>query len=277
MLMSPKIQEQLGNWYEIMGDIVASKEWDALYTMLKSSVQNKKTVIPKSADVWKAWRLCDRHKVKCVIIGQDPYPTVKEDVYTANGIPFDCSNTKMLQPSLYSIWEAVEKYYSGNSIDPDMWQTHDISWWITEENILLINSSNTCEKDKPGSHWQYWEPIMRMFIDILNKYYRGLPIVLMGTQAQKLESSIEPMIHHIYKCEHPVMATRNNRPWVTDMFRWVNNILEANNGKSACIQWYRKKGEKKKVDDDLPPWVTETNHDLLKQYDDKRDMPWEKD
>ena len=44
MLMSPKIQEQLGNWYEIMGDIVASKEWDALYTMLKSSVQNKKMV-----------------------------------------------------------------------------------------------------------------------------------------------------------------------------------------------------------------------------------------
>lgn len=234
-----KLVELFGTWSVHMRPIVESKEWDALYRMLKERTQQKQVVIPRSVDVWKSWRLCDRQKVKCVVIGQDPYPSMKGETMIANGVPFDCSNTGMLQPSLWSIWEKLEE----KGFDPDMWQMADISWWLTQEHVMLINSCGTTEKDRPGCHWPYWEPIMKMFIEVLNTNYRGLPICLLGEQAKKLEKWIDPLVHRIYTCEHPVMAGRFNRKWNTNMFEWVNDIIEANNGPEYRIRWTRKKGE----------------------------------
>lgn len=255
MELTPKIREQLNSWADIMEPIVNSIHWDNLYRMLKKAVvEDKKTVIPKSADVWKSWSLCDRHKVKAVVIAQDPYPSIVDGKMVASGIPFDCSATGKLQPSLWSWWEAVSVYQDEQKgmLDPDIWHTCDLSWLLTEEHVLLINSCGTTEKDKPGVHWQWWEPIMKMFMEVLNNNYRGLPIVLMGQQAQRLEGAINPLIHHIYKCEHPVMAARNNRAWNTNMFAWVNNIIEKNNGVVEKIQWYRVEGQKKKVIEQAP-------------------------
>lgn len=242
-LSEEKQVELWGNWAPLMSEIGKSKEFDDLYRMLKSSSQQGKVVVPRAADVWKSWKLCDRHKVKAVIVGQDPYPGFKGDKQIANGVPFDCSNTGQLQPSLWAIWEHLEKQYKG--FDPDMWYRVDTSYWLTEEHVLVINSSLTCEKDKAGSHWQYWYPVMRKFMEVLNQNYRALPICLLGQQAQKLEADINPLIHRIYKCEHPVSASYQNRPWKTECFKFIDEVIRQNNGDIEVPKWIRTKNETK--------------------------------
>lgn len=267
MQVTEKIRTQLNSWTDVYSEFIQSEAWDNIFRALKQLSSQKKTIIPKSDLLFKSFELCDRHKLKAVIVLMDPYPVIKKDVQVANGVPLDCSNTKMLQPSLYSWWEQVEKVYS-ETIEPDLWQSYDLSWLLKDEHVLLVNSSLTTEEGKPGVHAKIWEPFMKHLFKVLNENYRALPIVLMGNQAQQYEKEINPLLHHILKCEHPVMGSRNNRAWDNkDCFNWINRIIENNNGSEEKIMWYKKKEQLKKVEHQLPDWVTHksdgTPHDEI--------------
>lgn len=251
-----QIEQAIGEtWAPLMREWIEGKELDGIFSALRADKQNGRVVIPESSEVFKSLQLCPRDKVKCVIILMDPYPTVTKDgVVVANGIPLDCSKTGKMQPSLWSWTDAIEK--SEGEMDPDMWQTVSLEY-LLEQGVLLINSAWTTIKDCPGIHAERWTPFMKELIRILNTYHRGLPICLLGAQAQRYEKEINPLLHYIHKCEHPVMGSRENRAWRDgDMFNWINRILEKNNGAGYKIDWKRKKPQ---IDDStLPPWVTET-------------------
>lgn len=277
MQITDKIKGQFGSWWPLFLPLIESQEWDNIFSFLKAQSLAKRIIIPKSSDLFKSFELCDKDKVKAVIILMDPYPSFKDDVMISNGVPMSCANIKSLQPSLDLFYDGIENSFLG--FDPDMDKRLDNSYLLTSEHVLLINSSFSVEKDKVGSHAHIWAPFMKFFIEeILNKYYRGLPVILAGTAAQKFEKYINPMIHHIKKIEHPVAAAYSNRSWnYDDVFKWINNILRANNGPAAEIRWYRKKGEDNYKD--LPDWVTDgetkkfsTTKNLPKAQD--LGLPW---
>lgn len=273
MQITDKIKLQLNNWWEVLLPFIESEEWDKLFAFLKSQSALKKVIIPKSIDLFKSFEISDRHKVKAVIVMMDPYPSItKEGIMVADGIPMSCVNTGRLQPTLELFYGAIENSYLG--FDPDMDMRPNISYLVKEEGVLLLNSSLSCEKDKPGSHAGMWTPFMKFFIEeVLNKYYRGLPIVLCGAQAQKLEKYIQPMLHHVKCIEHPVAASYQNRSWnYQDLFKWCNTIIESNNGIGHGVRWYRKKNESTEP---LPEWVTKKT---VIKYENtntgKSDLPW---
>lgn len=244
MQITDKIRSQLGSWCDLFAPFIQSEQWDKIFTTLKTLSMNKRTVIPKSSDVFKSFELCDRHKVKAIVILMDPYPsTTKEGEIIADGVPMSCKNTGKMQPTLELWYEGMEQSIVG--FDPDFEKRLDTSYLLSEEGVLLLNSCLTCEKDKPGSHVDLWTPFMKFFIEeIVNKYYSGLPIVLCGAQAQKLEKFIAPMLHYTLKVEHPVAASYGNRLWKhEDCFRWVNEIIRQNNGDTEIPKWYRKKSD----------------------------------
>lgn len=243
MLITDKIRSQLGNWHSLFTDFVQSEAWDNIFRFLKSESSKGKILIPDSSNTFKSFELTDRHKLRALIILMDPYPSMKDTIKIANGIPMDCSNTGVLQPSLEIFHQALEEYCCGFS--PEYDYRADISYLLKEEHVMLLNSSLSVEYQKVGSHTQIWLSFMQYFIEkIINKYYRGLPVVLCGLSAQKLEKYFNPMLHHILKIEHPVAASYANRSWNHEnCFQWIDNIVQDNNGEVEKIQWWRKKGE----------------------------------
>lgn len=256
MKITEAIEKQFGGWTRLLKPwIEDSGELEKVYAFLKSQVQAKRVVIPKSADVFRSLALCPPESVRAIIFLMDPYPSItKEGVMVADGVPLSCVNTGYLQPSLELFYQAIENDYLG--FEPSMDYRPDNSYLLTEEGVLLINSSLTTEKDKPGIHAQNWLPFMQYLIeDVINKYMRGLPIVMCGAQAQKLEKYINPLIHHIRKVEHPAAASHQNRAWNHDgIFKWIDNIARGSNGYG--ITWYRKK-EGKSSKTEVPAWVTD--------------------
>jgi len=239
-----KIAPQFGSWSEMFREFIEGEGLSKIFGFLKLETKKGKIILPESVNVFRSFSECPREKVKCLIIGQDPYNTkTKEGKVIANGIPLSCELTGSLQPSLEQWYMAIEEQYKG--FDPDMDFRPDNSYLLVEEGVLLLNSSLTVEYLKPGSHEYIWLPFMQYFIEeIINKYYRGLPIVLLGGQAQKLEKFINPLMHHVLKVEHPAAASHQNRKWNTNnLFNWVDKIIEANNGPSERIRWYRIKGD----------------------------------
>ena len=241
-----KIKDKLGDWAPVLRSFLESKEFDNIFAQLKNATQvQQKTVCPSSADIFRSYRLCSRHRVKAIIITPSPYATLRMGTMIADGIPFSCKNIHPYeQPILYSWWQALEHEYG---FDPDNDLRTDLSYLLKEERVLLVHSSETVELNKPEIHAILWEPFWKFMIEeVINTLYRGLPIVLIGNQSAKLEKYITPMLHHVLKVEDPVVAVQYNRSWKSDgMFSWVNRILAANNttGYQNEVRWVKKRGE----------------------------------
>jgi uracil-DNA glycosylase len=242
MVINDRLREQLGSWLVYLEPFITSDRFDKILAFLKQEVANKKTVIPDSALLFKSFQLCDRKKVKAIILLMDPYPTIKQvgknTVKVSNGIPLDCSNTNVAQPSLQQWYGALTEEYG---FDPDMEQRNDISYLLTEEHVLLLNSSLTVVENTPGSHVAIWTEFMSFFFsEVINVFFSGLPIVLVGKQAQQYEKDIDPFRHHILKVEHMAAAAYQNRMWNHgNLFQWINKIVENNNGYHEKIKWKR--------------------------------------
>lgn len=282
MQITEKIRESMGSWCDLFAPFIQSEQWDKIFITLKTLSVSKKVVIPKSPDVFKSFQMCDRHKVKAIVILMDPYPsTTKDGEIIADGVPMSCKGKEKLQPTLEKWYGAIEDDFGGTGDSivgfiPDMDRSGDIDFLLTEEGVLLLNSCLTCEKDKPGSHLELWTPFMKFFIEeILNTYYKGLPIVLCGAQAQKLEKFINPMLHYVMKVEHPVAASYANRSWIHQgCFKWINNIIVTNNGKKEEIRWYRTVEETKKGNAKETKKPFSMNKEPLKSARDLN-LPWD--
>lgn len=257
MEITDKIREQFGSWLVAFTPFIQSSEMDNIYKFLKGEASKDKVIIPKSADTYKSLQLCDKSKLKAVVVLMDPYPSMKDGKMISNGIPMDTSNTGVTQSSLSMWYHGIEDNYGFNA---EMDIRNDISYLLTEEHVLLINSAMSVEMSKSGSHAEIWKPFMNHLFKVLNEEHKGLPIVLCGTAAQRYEKEISPMLHYIKKIEHPVAAIYANRKWENGgMFKWVNEIIRQNNGNAEMINWIRYKGAKTPEDAKYPEWVRDNN------------------
>jgi len=274
MVVSDKLRAQFASWLPLMEKFITSPEMDKIFAFLKSESSKGKVVLPESKNVFKSFELCPRDSVRTVIYMMDPYPTKsKDNVIIADGVPLSCKNTGKLQPSLEFWYMKLEQEYKG--FDTDMDYRPDCSYLLREEGVLLLNSSLTVELQKSGSHQEIWMEFQKYFIEeILNKFFSGLPIVLCGAQSQRLEKYINPLIHHIHKTSHPASVAHSGGTfWNTDMFKWIDNILQANNGQK--IRWIRNKGESTEP---MPEWVTKSMYQKSQVNEDEvlSDLPWGK-
>ncbi len=272
MKFEGKIVEQLGSWAHLFKNYIEGDDLGKIFGFLKSETAKGKEIFPKSTEVFKSFELCPKDSVKAVIFLMDPYPSKKDKTIVANGVPMSCVNTGVLQPSLEIFYQAIETEYCG--FNPDIDYRFDNSYLLTQEGVLLLNTALTVEMSKSGSHQDIWHTFTKYFIEeILNKFYRGLPIALCGEKAQRLEKYINPLVHHILKTSHPASISHNGgSEWKTDMFRWIDRIVESNNGKEHAIRWYRTKQEADTAN--LPEWITKKI--LYKSVDSENcGMPWE--
>jgi uracil DNA glycosylase len=253
-----------------MQELVESPVWDQLYAFLKAESQKGKVLIPKSSDTWKSLQLCDRTKVKAIVLLQCPYATQREKVTISNGVPMDCSNiAPHQQPSLSAWWDAIEQQYG---FHPDNDLRCDISYLLREEHVLLLNTSLTVELNKVDSHQTQWHDVMKWFIEnVINKYLNGIPIVMCGTQAQRFEKYLNPLANPLLKVEHPAAASYANRNWKhQDMHLWINKIIEGTNGRDHTVRWLRNKSDNQPVPKEVKEWIEGTV-----KAQDRKDLPWE--
>jgi len=226
-----KLVERLkpSGWAYKLKGFVQSSDFDKILQTLYKLREDGKRFTPPLKQVFRAFEECPHDKLKVIIIGQDPYPHLG----VADGLAFSCGNTDKAQPSLKNIFEAVEK-----TIHQE-WPTYQdpslVRW--ANQGVLLLNSALTCQVDKVGSHYNVWKEFIAYIMDILNYTDSGLIFVLMGKQAQELESMIGEH-HHIIKVSHPASAAYTKTVWdCGDLFNECNKIINGQNGPTFKINW----------------------------------------
>ena len=226
-----KLIEKLkpSGWASKLKGFVQSSDFDKILETLYKMREDGKRFTPPLKQVFRAFEECPVDKLKVIIIGQDPYPYLG----IADGLAFSCSMTDKVQPSLKVIFEAVE--YTIHQEFPTYQDPNLVRW--ANQGVLLLNSALTCQVDKIGSHYPVWKEFMAYTMDILNYTDTGLIFVLMGKQAQELESMIGEH-HHIIKVSHPASAVYTKTTWdCGDMFNEINKIIKGQHGPTFKINW----------------------------------------
>ena len=220
------------SWHSKIRPWIESEQCDKIYEFLKFESRRGKVIVPLSSNVWRCFKETSFDELKLVLCGFSPYHTLKDNKPIADGLLMSCSITNYPQPSLFQWYQACEQELY-NGINLNYTKNPDLKF-LAKQGVLLLNSGLTCEALKPGSHNLKWEPFMKyLFEEVLSG--TGVPIVLLGKEAHKLEKYIPPFTW-LFKISHPVSASYSGSDWSSEgMFKSIDKILWDTN--KFKIQW----------------------------------------
>ena len=133
-------------------------------------------IFPPADDIFNAFHLTPLSKVKCVIIGQDPYHNVGQ----AHGLSFSVKPGVDIPPSLANIYQELHDdlgcYIPNNG--------YLVKW--AEQGVLMLNAVLTVRAHQANSHQGHgWEQFTDACMEILNRQDRSDRIHLMGIVCTK--------------------------------------------------------------------------------------------
>ena len=195
------------------------------------------TCYPPGHEIFNAFSLCPFHRVKVVIIGQDPYHGAGQ----AEGLCFSVKTGMPLPPSLVNIFKEI-KQDTGNVPavihDANGKALYDGSLrrWASQ-GVLLLNATLTVREHEPGSHQRKgWEE----FTDaVIRKVSEGCPHVafmLWGGYARGKRPLIDTARHLVLESVHPSPLSANRGGWFGNRHFSTCNIWLKENGMEP-IEW----------------------------------------
>ena len=164
------------------------------------TLSNGRAIYPLVPKVLTAFWLCPLFMLKCVIIGQDPYPgQTKSGMPKAIGACFASSrDNKQIPDSLVTVYKELEATVEGwkNPGHPD------ITCW-GRQGVLLLNTALTVEAGKAGAHTGYWIPFTEKLMTYLNEQCKDIVFLLWGKHAQRAAETIYSSRHFKLNAYHP--------------------------------------------------------------------------
>lgn len=182
-------------WKSLLAPFPTGAEAEELCRKVREAYVGSAPVYPPRELVFEALRTVPPEKVKCVILGQDPY----HEPGQAHGLSFSVPRGTPLPPSLKNIYKELE-----SDLGRPAPEDGDLHGWA-EQGVLLLNSVLTVEQGKAGSHRGFgWERVTDGIIAAAGQLPQPVAFVLWGKDAQKKASLIENRPDKLVLCSaHP--------------------------------------------------------------------------
>ena len=193
------------SWNEIFAPL--QEKIDAIYSNF-----GRDEITPPREDIFAAFTL-PLSAVKCVIVGQDPYPTLGN----AHGLAFSVRKTVGVIPaSLRNIYKELEAdlgYPTPSHGNLESWGT---------QGVLLLNRVLTTRVGESSAHeslgWKEVTDAIAREVGI-----RGAVAILWGKQAQELKHHFSDFVESV----HPSPLSAYRGFFGSKPFSRVNSILES--------------------------------------------------
>ena len=215
------------SWLKHLEDEFQQPYMQSLKNFLQIEKQQGKTILPKGSLWFNALNSTPLEKVKVVILGQDPYPTIGH----AHGLCFSAMpKVRPLPKSLINIYKELQ-----DDLGIDNFHTPYLQPWA-EKGVLLLNAVLTVEAGKSNSHQgKGWEQFTDKIIEVVNQECDNIVFILWGAYAQKKGSSIDTTKHMIIKSPHPSPLSAYRGFFGSKPFSWTNSFL-VSKGKES-VDW----------------------------------------
>ncbi|MDR2847489.1 MAG: uracil-DNA glycosylase [Bacteroidales bacterium] len=220
--MKPQIEE---SWLAVLAEEFEKPYFAALKTFL---VEEKRqyTVYPPGQLIFNAFAHTPFHKVKVVILGQDPYHGSGQ----AHGLCFSVPDGVSPPPSLVNIFKEIQ-----NDLGIPPSQSGNLELWA-DRGVFLLNATLTVRAATAGSHQNKgWEQFTDRVIALLSAQHEHLVFILWGNYARAKKTLIDRQKHLILEAAHPSPFSAYNGFFGCKHFSQANAYLQQN-GKEP-IEW----------------------------------------
>lgn len=207
-----------GDWDEALRPEYSKPYYRDLYYKVVDEYK-KYQVYPPSDDIFNAFHLTPLKKVKCVILGQDPY----HEPGQAHGLSFSVKKGVRIPPSLQNIYK--ELHDELGCYIPD---NGDLTKWA-EQGVLLLNAVLTVRAHQAASHAKIgWEQFTDAAISAVNKEDRPIVFMLWGGFAKSKQAMLDNPKHLVLTSVHPSPLSAYNGFFGCGHFKKCNEFLTAN-------------------------------------------------
>lgn len=199
---------------------VLQTEFNAEYfsNLKQTLIEEKKvfSIYPPGKLIFNAFNSTPLHKVKVVILGQDPYHGEGQ----AHGLSFSVPKGIRQPPSLKNI---VKELIEDVQINPTT--NGDLSKWA-EQGVFLLNAFLTVRKSQAGSHSKIgWEQFTNAVIKAVSDHTEHVVFILWGNFAKQKAAFIDTSKHLIITSTHPSPFSANNGFFGSKPFSKTNDYL----------------------------------------------------
>ncbi len=214
--VNPKIES---SWLDAMKDEFTKEYFGAIKSFLKTEKAAGKLIYPPGMQIFNAFNHTPFNKLKCLIVGQDPYHGAGQ----ANGLCFSVAKGIRQPPSLVNIFKELN-----DDLGIPFPEHGDLTSWA-DQGILLLNASLTVEAGKPASHSKIgWEIFTDAVISKVSKNREHVVFILWGKFAQTKLPLIDNSKHCILTAPHPSPYSASNGFFGCRHFSKTNRYLESN-------------------------------------------------
>jgi len=214
------------DWVSLLESQFKKEYFIKLNKFLEKEKENKEMIYPPENQIFRVFQMCSLDKIRVVIIGQDPYPSVGN----ACGLSFSVSGiSRDLPPSLKNIFKELASDLKNTKFMSN--SNGDLSKWV-ENGVFLLNTVLTVKKNKIKSHSDKgWEEFTNFVIKVINKKRENVVFVLWGNDAKKKDRMINTKKHYIITSSHPsyLSAHKGVNPFFGSVvFTHINILLKKN-------------------------------------------------
>jgi len=215
------------SWLKVLEEEFNKQYMRELKAFLINEKGRGKQILPKGSLWFNSLNSTPIERVKVVILGQDPYPTVGH----AHGLCFSVlPEVKPLPKSLLNINRELYEDIGVNNA-----HTGYLQPWA-EQGVLLLNAVLTVEAGKSNAHQgRGWEIFTDKIVEIINQRCENIVFILWGGYAQKKGVSIDVNRHLVIKSPHPSPLSAYRGFFGSRPFSRTNQYLQSI-GKSP-INW----------------------------------------
>jgi len=197
-----------------------------LRAFLQQEKQSGKQIFPAGSDIFNALNSTPFHKVKVVILGQDPYHGPGQ----AHGLCFSVRPGVDVPPSLRNIYKEIA---ADIGIPPS--RSGCLQCWA-DQGVLLLNAVLTVESSKAAAHQgRGWELFTDRIITLLNDQGQHIVFMLWGSYAQKKGQIIDRSRHLVLESPHPSPLSASRGFFGNHHFSRANQYLQAHS--RTAVDW----------------------------------------
>lgn len=190
-------------WKEVLAHEFEQPYFIKLEETLQAEYAQGKEIFPPKDLIFNALHLTPIHKVKVVILSQDPY----HDNGQAMGLSFSVPKGIDVPPSLRNIFKELER---DPKIEGFKIPNHGCLEDWAKEGVLMINATLTVEAHKANSHAKFgWQTFTDSIIKAVSDHCDHVVFILWGGFAHKKEKIIDTKKHAAIRTAHPSPLSLN--------------------------------------------------------------------
>jgi len=207
------------SWKEVLKGEFNKPYFLQIVTFLRTEKMAGKTIYPPGALMFNAFNTTPFHKVKLVLLGQDPYHGPGQ----AHGLCFSVQSGVVPPPSLINIFKEMK-----DDVGVPIPHHGNLTKWA-EQGVLLLNASLSVRANEPMSHAKIgWAEFTDSVIKKVSELKQHVVFLLWGKFAQEKQVLIDETKNFVLKAAHPSPYSANNGFFGCRHFSKANDYLVRN-------------------------------------------------